>query len=96
VANLWEDLGVPAPAEATKGVPVSLRIDHDLNIDLGTVETALRQRGYRVSRSDIMRAATRSLVDSIIDALELPKSETAKPPVSQPLPKLGGFRRVKV
>ncbi|WP_279070891.1 hypothetical protein [Microbacterium lacticum] len=94
MANVWDDLGIVAPASTAKGAQVTLRIDADLIADLATVENALRARGYSVSRSEIIRASSRALVDSILEALELPKSETQKPAVTQRLPKIGGSRRV--
>ena len=74
--NLWTDLGIEPPTPGSIDSQLVVRIDELLAADLDTVLAELKKHGYKVSRSDLVRAASRSLVDSLFEAFEIPKEVT--------------------
>lgn len=65
VQELFGQLGISNPS-GPLDVPVRFRADQELADDLDRLEASLRGAGYRVSKSDILRA----LVASALGALQ--------------------------
>jgi len=67
VEELWTELGISNP-QGPLEVPLRFRADQPLVDKLDKLEASLAGAGYRVSRSEILRALLAAAVDELEEA----------------------------
>jgi hypothetical protein len=79
IQDLYGRVGIANPSEPLD-VPVRFRAEQSLVDDLDKLEASLRGAGYRVSRSDILRALVASALQGVQE--NFPLSEVRLPGAS--------------
>lgn len=70
VKDLYGQVGISNPS-GPLDVPVRFRAEQSLVDDLDKLEASLRGAGYRVSRSDILRALVASALEGVQETFPL-------------------------
>lgn len=75
IEDLWSEVGISDPSGPLE-IPLRFRADKKLVEDLDRLEFSLNGAGYRVSRSEIVRALLASAMEGIRETFPLDDAPT--------------------